>query len=456
MVGTASADGRLMGLSGVSVQDVGEKIGALEPELSPEEAIRTAAENIGGSIDPDALERIQDPEGAEARHTFAAGEAFSAPVPVRLIYFLASADSIRLVWEVHAGLREDPFIYQVLVDAQTGEVLYRHSATDHDTPRYLSYVDVLNTPTSDARTDYRPEDNPFPLSPGPATTDGSQGSEIGAQMLATDGLPSVSVGGWLPDSEMTTTGNNVIAFVDLDGDGGPDANEQPSASLVNIGGVQTREFNFPADFTQAPQDQANRDAATVNTFVMANWWHDRMAQLGFTEAAGNFQEDNSTGMGLGGDPIRARLHVGTDNSTFSTPSADGLCCPILKSFTWTGPDPDRDSGFDTEILIHEFTHGLSNRIIGGPNVRGLDGGGQAGGLGEGYSDLYALHLLRTPDEDPDATYVVGGYAVFHLNPAFGQPANWEDNYYFGIRHFPLLHRPLREPLHARRHAAGNL
>lgn len=436
MVGSVSSDGRLMGLSGVTVKNVGEKIEALDPELTPEDAIRAATENLGGSIGDAILERTDTPEGAELRQTFSAGEIFAAPVPVRLIYFLASGDSVRLVWEVHAGLREDPFIYQVLVDAQTGDVLYRHSATDHDMPRYLSYVDVLNTPTSDARTDYRPADNPFPLTPGPNTPDGSQGGAIAAQMLATNGDTAVSVGGWTADGLMTTTGNNVIAFVDLDGDGEADAAEQPTASLVDIAGVSTREFNFPADFSQAPQVQANRDAATVNTFIMANWWHDRMAELGFTEAAGNFQEVNSTGMGVGGDPIRARLHVGTDNSTFFTPSADGLCCPRLNSFTWTGPNPDRDSGFDTEILIHEFTHGLSNRIIGGPNVRGLDGGGQAGGLGEGYSDLYALLLLRTTDEDPDGIYVVGGYAVFHLNPAFGQPANWDDNYYFGIRHFP--------------------
>lgn len=436
LVGSVTAQGQLVGLAGVTVQQVGAKVNAIDPELGPIEAIAAAGANIGGTVDPSAHEPLDLPTGAELRQNFTSGETFDASVPVRLIYFLASGDEIRLVWEVVVGLRGNPFAYQVLVDAVTGEVPFRESITAEDVPRYLTYMEIKTTPTVDARDDYQPLDNPNPMSPGPATPDGSQGATVPPVMLSTNGDPTVSVGNWTADGVMTTTGNNVVAFVDLDGDGNADAGEQPTANLVVISGVQTREFNFPADFTAAPQTQANRDAATTNTFVMANWWHDRMADLGFTEQAGNFQQTNSTGMGVGSDPIRAQLHVGIDNSTFGTPPADGTCCPTLNSFTWTGPNPDRDSGFDTEVLIHEFTHGLSNRIIGGPNTNGLGGVGQPRGLGEGFSDLYALHLLRQPNEDPDANYVVGGYAVFHLNPAFGVPANWEDNYYFGIRHFP--------------------
>ncbi|WP_324753652.1 M36 family metallopeptidase [Roseovarius sp. Pro17] len=436
VVGSVTDRGQMVGISGLTVQNVGAKVNALDPVLGAPEAVAAAAASLGATSDSDTLEVLEMTGGAEMRQTVTGSDAFAGEVPVRLIYFLTSGDDIRLVWEVVGGLAEDRYAYQILVDAVTGDILYRETITSNDVPRYLSYFEVRNTPTVDARSDFQPLDSPGPLTPGPATPDGSQGAIVPPVIVSTNGDPAVSTSNWTADGVMTTAGNNVVAFVDLNFNNNADAGEQPTASLVDISGVQTREFNFPADLTAAPQAQANRDAATVNTFVVANWWHDRMADLGFTEQAGNFQSVNSTGTGVAGDPIRARLQVGTDNSTFGTPPADGTCCPTLNSFTWTGPDPDRDSGFDTEILIHEFTHGLSNRIIGGPNTNGLAGGGQPGGLGEGYSDLYALHLLRSPDEDPDATYVVGGYAVFHLNPAFGNPPNWDDNYYFGIRHFP--------------------
>ena len=190
---------------------------------------------------------------------------------------------------------------------------------------------------------------------------------------------------------------------------------------------------FPPDLANAPETAANEHAATTNTFFMANWYHDRLMLLGFDEAAGNFQDKNSSGSGVGGDPVLARLHVGTNNSTFGTPVADGTCCPVLNAYTWTGPNPDRDAGLDQEVLIHEFTHGLTNRIIGGPNVRGLGGPGQPGGLGEGYSDAYSFLLLSRPDDDIHGNYTMGGYSLYHW---VANPANWEENYYFGIRHFP--------------------
>ena len=437
LVGSVTGDGRLVSVAGIAAPDVADKINATDPELSPLDAIGVAAESLGAEFDPEVHEPLAPPEGPELRQTFSRGELFDMAIPVRLIYFLASPDEIRLVWEVTAGLREDRYAYQVLVDALDGDILFRETITDEEAPQWRGYFEIDTAPPVDAKDDYRPLDSPRPLSPGPATPDGSQGALVPSALFQTEGDPALSVGGWLAPGVTVTSGNNVISFVDLDDDGVPDPAEQPTASIMDLDGVPTRSFDFPFDPTAAPGTVANRNAATVNAFVVANWWHDRMAELGFTEGAGNFQDVNSTGNGVGGDPILARLHVGTDNSTFGTPAADGTCCPTLNSFTWTGPDPDRDSGFDTEVLIHEFTHGLSNRIIGGPNVRGLGGSGQPRGLGEGYSDLYALMLLRTPDEDPDGIYVVGGYAVFHMNPAvFGQPPDWEDNYYFGIRHFP--------------------
>ena len=432
LMGSVTTQGRLVSVAGTVVPNLASKVNVFEPAITSLSAIAAAAQSIDGNFDPDRILLIGEPQGMELRQTFSGGPGFVGNIPVRLIYHLFSADEVRLVWEVVLDAREDPFGYHVLVDALDSQILYRETITAEDTPRWRVYFDVRTSPSQNAKDDYQPLDSPFPMSPGPATPDGTQGSEIPGATLISNGDPVASPTGWIEPGITTTAGNNVVAFVDFNPNNGlPDAGEQPTSSFVNTDSVMTRVFDFPADFTAAPQAPGNKAAATVQTFVMANWWHDRMERLGFTEAAGNFQDDNGGAGGMGGDPIWVRLHVGVNNSKFNTPPADGTCCPTLKAYTWTGPDPDRDSGFDAEILIHEFTHGLSNRIIGGPNVNGLlTGGAQPRGLGEGYSDIYAYLLLRTPDEDPDGVYVVGGYAAFQLSSP-----GW-DNYYFGIRHFP--------------------
>ena len=84
-----------------------------------------------------------------------------------------------------------------------------------------------------------------------------------------------------------------------------------------------------------------------------------------------------------------RTASGTNNANFSTPP-DGMP-GRMQMYRFTGPTLDRDGGLDAEIVIHELTHGLSNRLVG--NAAGLFWN-VAGGLGEGWSDFYALSLLN--------------------------------------------------------------
>ena len=71
--------------------------------------------------------------------------------------------------------------------------------------------------------------------------------------------------------------------------------------------------------------------------------------------------------------------------------------------------PDRDGDFDHEVVLHEYTHGLSNRRVGGGvGISAL----QPRGMGEGWSDWYAMSLLSEPADDVNAVYAAGG--VCHL------------------------------------------
>ena len=217
---------------------------------------------------------------------------------------------------------------------------------------------------------------------------------------------------------------NVCDTGALDANGRPVGNPDAFGNNRDFLGSAARNFDYtPAPLggnpdagdtptgTGAPQDAFRRGAVT-QLFYLTNWYHDRLFHLGFDEAAGNFQTVNFSGLGAGGDAVRADAQdgSGTNNANFSTPP-DGMP-GRMQMYRFTGPTVDRDGSLDAEIVIHELTHGLSNRLVG--NATGLFWN-VAGGLGEGWSDFYALSLLNgTQTDDPDATYASGAYATYRL------------------------------------------
>jgi uncharacterized repeat protein (TIGR01451 family) len=125
---------------------------------------------------------------------------------------------------------------------------------------------------------------------------------------------------------------------------------------------------------------------------------------------------------------------GFNNANF-TPSPDGEPGRI-QMFLWTGPTPSRDGDLDAEVILHEYTHGLSTRLVGGGVGIGTL---QTSGLGEGWSDFFALALLSQREDDLDASYAFGAYAAFQLN-------GLDQNYYFGIRRYPYSTDLNKNPL----------
>lgn len=101
-------------------------------------------------------------------------------------------------------------------------------------------------------------------------------------------------------------------------------------------------FLTAADLTMAPSTADNRNVAVQNLFYLNNVVHDILYSAGFTEAAGNFQQDNFNNGGLGGDPVNVEAQdgSGTDNANFSTPR-DGRR-PRMQMFLWSGVGPDHE------------------------------------------------------------------------------------------------------------------
>ena len=71
---------------------------------------------------------------------------------------------------------------------------------------------------------------------------------------------------------------------------------------------------------------------------------------------------------------------------------------------------DRDSDFDNGIIAHEYGHGISNRLVGGPSNTGCLFGNEQ--MGEGWSDFWALLLAPRPSDSPFNSRGIGNYVEF--------------------------------------------
>lgn len=105
-------------------------------------------------------------------------------------------------------------------------------------------------------------------------------------------------------------------------------------------------------------------------------------------------------------------------------------------YVFTGSTPGRDGDFDAEVILHEYTHGLSNRLVGGGvGISAL----QPRGMGEGWSDFYSASLLSDPGDDVNGNYASGAYVSYQLG-------GLTQNYYFGIRRYPYSTDITKNPL----------
>ncbi|KAJ3083833.1 Fungalysin/Thermolysin Extracellular metalloproteinase 5 [Rhizoclosmatium hyalinum] len=206
-----------------------------------------------------------------------------------------------------------------------------------------------------------------------------------------------------PNGDHTVTiGNNVYAQENLDGGYNDWENkERPD-------GTSKLYFDFPADLKQDPETYV--DAAVVNLFYWNNAIHDLFYVYGFNEAAGNFQDNNRGERGLGGDSVIANAQDGSghNNANFATPP-DGTH-GRMRMYVWDVTDPWRDGDFEGGIIMHEYAHGISTRLTGGPANSGCLGFGEAGGMGEGWGDFFATITRMTPETTRKADFGMGEYA----------------------------------------------
>jgi extracellular elastinolytic metalloproteinase len=177
-----------------------------------------------------------------------------------------------------------------------------------------------------------------------------------------------------------------------------------------------------------PQDQFGDDQKLLNIFYFCNYMHDFLYILGFDEAAGNFQRMNLTLSGAGGDPVRARAHSGAVSGTANMSTAADGTPPVMNMglVTRTG----RHTAFDGDVVFHEYAHGLTNRLVGGTRQGNTLDAPQSRGMGEGWSDFFALTVqnffraqLGQSERLVVGSWVINDNAGIRSNP-------YDDNYPF--------------------------
>ncbi|MBK7707172.1 MAG: M36 family metallopeptidase [Acidobacteria bacterium] len=400
---------------------------------NPLDAVKAAAGHA--NVDVNKLD-LKRGESDDLRTEFGRGDWATT---AEKMYFPTEPGVARASWRVLIWQPVNAFY--VIVDAATGTMLWRKNITEDQTQS--ATYNVYANPNAMINV----ADNPFPLTPGPTSPNGAQGAAISRTSVTRIGNEApytFNNNGWITDGGNETDGNANEAGLDRDSTNGVD--------VTNGRAVGTsRTFNFPvnplnpntntgdtpipagevvspcASIVQPHGMNDAQRAAVTQLFYINNWYHDELYRLGFTEQARNFQGLNFGRGGSENDRVSAEAQdcSGTNNANFSTP-ADGAR-GRMQMYLWTGPTPDIDGDFDAEVIIHEHTHGLSNRLHG--NGSGLSTN-MSRGMGEGWSDFYAHALLSEPTDPINGIYTAGGYDTYLIQAGF------VNNYYYGIRRFP--------------------
>jgi hypothetical protein len=275
-------------------------------------------------------------------------------------------------------------VYDAVVDAASGELLYRNNLVRHASLRALDY---------------------YP------------GAPSGGVATLREIPPA-----WLGNSATTLSGPNARVYSDpndiyLPSSTPSAADEIPPSSPGVWNYAQTKQATDPPQ--SCPADgctwdngdgviswTVNRQPAGTQLFYFVNVFHDHLRDapgIGFGPASGSLE---------GTDPIHAQVDVGANlsggfpdcnhvnNAAILVPP-DGQPALML-AFLWSGITPgctapgtyDVNGADDAYLVYHEYAHALSLRLVTDAAGVGALNGVQSAAIGEGLSDWYAMDFLN--------------------------------------------------------------
>ncbi|CAG8457263.1 4534_t:CDS:2 [Ambispora gerdemannii] len=331
--------------------------------ISPEEAIFSLAKHINQDIPhPEKIDYTESVSFDGDPILLVTGVPFAiSDVEVTQVYVQTDEGKLQLCWDLKTEMENN--WYHGQVNAHDGKVV-----------QLIDWV---------ADASY----NVFPIGINDPS-DGSRETVIDpADKLA-------SPLGWHSQSRKknftVTIGNNVFAHENLAGSWEWENNYRPE-------GGQDLNFDFPLSLEKTPKTYI--DSSITNLF----YWNNIVA--------GNFQQSNFGKGGKSNDAVIANAQDGSgyNNANFATPP-DGQHGK-MRMYVWDVVNPWRDGDLEAGIVIHEYSHGISTRLTGGPANSGCLGWGEAGGMGEGWGDYFATILRMKPSFKRDTTeFGMGAWA----------------------------------------------
>ena len=296
--------------------EAAKKANAITPRLTAEQAIEAAAIHLGLLMTetPKQVSKDQD----RLRYTFTRSGLSREDLKAELV-LVPEAEAMRLAWNVNIAPPGKSDWWNIRIDALTGEFIEKNNWTlfcDFGQGHQHSDAcenNVRSTPQDAGMIDATSVSGSYNVFVLPAEAPSTSVRSI----ISAPHKPESSPFGWhdtdgIDGAEYTITrGNNVFAYDDIQ------SFDEPGYSPDGGAGLN---FDFPLNLAEKPN--TNLDASLTNLFYMNNMLHDILYAHGFDEAAGNFQQTNYTGAGLGNDFVRAEGQDGggTNNANFATPS----------------------------------------------------------------------------------------------------------------------------------------
>ncbi|MEJ7600283.1 MAG: M36 family metallopeptidase [Kofleriaceae bacterium] len=215
--------------------------------------------------------------------------------------------------------------WRTIIDRE-GKVLKHDSIVADANFNYRVFADeTTKQPLDGPQTDFSPHPT--------GTPNGAYPTFVPPVLVQVDGLNhgGVQPDPWLVAGKLETNGNHVDAYADIISPSGF-SNGDFRASATAAG-----TFDRTYDTAAAPKSSVPQQmAAITSAFYGLNYLHDFWYDSGFTETAGNAQDNNYGRGGEDRDAMFAETQdfSGTNNANMSTPR-DGLP-PRMQIYTWSG------------------------------------------------------------------------------------------------------------------------
>lgn len=331
------------------------------------------------------------------------------PIHIKLKYLPTEKNNLQLCWEFSIFEKSSNVLMNYFVNAANGEILRENIKTiSCEFGEAEGHDEMHSTPNEIGNTEFETDQSHAALVansynvfqyPVESPNYGVRSTVITPWL----NNPVASPAGWHNDgtiSYISTKGNNVDAYEDSDNTNSPTGGDAARA----VGG-STLDFNFPWDSPGTPP-ATYQDAAITNLFFWGNLMHDVWYNYGFDEPSGNFQKKNYTNTGLGNDFVNMEAQDGSGTCNANYSGGNDGSAPRVQMYLCNG----RDGDFDNMVIAHEYGHGISIRLTGGPaNSNCLNNQEQ---MGEGWSDWLGAVMTIEPgdlatDARPVGTWLFG-------------------------------------------------